>query len=578
MKKNITINLFGTLYAIDEDAVALLEQYLDNMKRYFSRRDGGDEIADDIEHRVAELFAELCSEGVEAITIEHVQDIIRRIGNPEELDSPASEPDEQGSGMPPEPPLQRSGSQDGADQRSQRKLFRDPDDKLLGGVMSGLCQYFGGTDPLPWRIILVVLCFFSLQVVSVVYIIAWALIPQARTAEDRLQMRGTPVNPTTLNEELMRTATEAGNYLRSPGFRNGTRSVVRTLLNYLAVAFKILLLFVDSLLMLCLLLFICLFVYGLAGGVGALVGYGLMTEQWADILNHCPGGVWQLGVAAFSALVCLSILIFSLLRWMLRRPDEQPMRTGSKLTLLILFILSLASSITFGVLSCMQLEKAERQVYLQDNTRDGYFMQQYDRDYLSERGWQVKAYRNCNVGNSLFHRMENFVDDGPMLSYMRFKRTDNDRPMEVQLEQVAELPAGTYHLEAVAYAKGRGVFVYARSGQQADVKEVAAEVPMDDPDGNGNLKSLPCDSLLQMAYFSELLDGNRWDDEADEHKRGWSRVCSASFTHPGGALTYGISNQAGLIGRQHNERPVNGSGLLDLRVVPDSVVPDSLAR
>ena len=53
MKKNITINLFGSLYAIDEDAVALLEQYLDNMKRYFSRRDGGDEIADDIEHRVA---------------------------------------------------------------------------------------------------------------------------------------------------------------------------------------------------------------------------------------------------------------------------------------------------------------------------------------------------------------------------------------------------------------------------------------------------------------------------------------------------------------------------------------------
>ena len=81
--------------------------------------------------------------------------------------------------------------------------------------MSGLCQYFGGTDPLPWRIILVVLSFFSLQVVSVVYLIAWALIPQARTAEDRLQMRGTPVNPMTLNEELMRTANEAGNYLRS---------------------------------------------------------------------------------------------------------------------------------------------------------------------------------------------------------------------------------------------------------------------------------------------------------------------------------------------------------------------------
>ena len=99
MKKNITINLFGQLYAIDEDAVKLLEQYLENMKRYFSRQDGGDEIADDIEHRVAELFAEMKANGVEAISIEHVQDIIHRIGNPEDMGA-----DEEGGTTPPPPP------------------------------------------------------------------------------------------------------------------------------------------------------------------------------------------------------------------------------------------------------------------------------------------------------------------------------------------------------------------------------------------------------------------------------------------------------------------------------------------
>lgn len=65
MKKNITVNLFGTLYAIDDDACKLLEQYLDNMRSYFSKREGGDEITDDIEHRVAELFSELKTNGVE---------------------------------------------------------------------------------------------------------------------------------------------------------------------------------------------------------------------------------------------------------------------------------------------------------------------------------------------------------------------------------------------------------------------------------------------------------------------------------------------------------------------------------
>ena len=58
MKKNININLCGVIYAIDEDACQLLEQYLDNIKSYFCRQEGGEEIADDIEHRIAELFWE----------------------------------------------------------------------------------------------------------------------------------------------------------------------------------------------------------------------------------------------------------------------------------------------------------------------------------------------------------------------------------------------------------------------------------------------------------------------------------------------------------------------------------------
>ena len=90
MKKNITINLLGRLYAIDEDAYELLKRYTDSLRSYFSRREGGEEIADDIEARIAELFDELKASGVQAITIEHVQDIIHRVGSPEEMESPLS--------------------------------------------------------------------------------------------------------------------------------------------------------------------------------------------------------------------------------------------------------------------------------------------------------------------------------------------------------------------------------------------------------------------------------------------------------------------------------------------------------
>lgn len=86
MKKNITINLFGSLYAIDEDAYELLRNYLDNMRSYFSNKEDGNEIATDIESRVGELLSELKAGGVEAISIEHIENIIGRIGNPDQLE------------------------------------------------------------------------------------------------------------------------------------------------------------------------------------------------------------------------------------------------------------------------------------------------------------------------------------------------------------------------------------------------------------------------------------------------------------------------------------------------------------
>ena len=76
MKKNITINLCGRLFQIDEDAYEMLQKYIESLRSSFGKQDGGDEIVDDIEARIAELFAEQNQQGIEAITIDHVKDII----------------------------------------------------------------------------------------------------------------------------------------------------------------------------------------------------------------------------------------------------------------------------------------------------------------------------------------------------------------------------------------------------------------------------------------------------------------------------------------------------------------------
>ena len=92
MKKNITINLCGRLFNIDEDAYELLRHYTETLRNYFGKQQGGSEIADDIEERIAELLDELKRQGVEAVNIEHVKQVITRIGQPEEMDG--SEPDD----------------------------------------------------------------------------------------------------------------------------------------------------------------------------------------------------------------------------------------------------------------------------------------------------------------------------------------------------------------------------------------------------------------------------------------------------------------------------------------------------
>lgn len=234
MKRNFSINLFGTLYNIDEDAYELLQQYEDNMRRYFSHEPDGAEICSDIEHRVAELISELSEQGARPVTIEHVQEIVRRIGNPAEVaggDHDASANGSQADGQQ----SQTHGQQSHADEQPSstgerlssaigdysqrvlsRKLYRAPGDKILGGVVSGLACYLGTSTTL-LRIIIALLIIATMPFSLLAYLILWAIIPEARTPEEHLRMRGEPVTQQSVSEELLRqNASTAGGTSPTP--------------------------------------------------------------------------------------------------------------------------------------------------------------------------------------------------------------------------------------------------------------------------------------------------------------------------------------------------------------------------
>ena len=193
MKKTLTVNLGGTVFHIDEDAYRLLDNYLSNLKIHFSKDVGADEIVDDIERRISELFAEKLTAGLQVITITDVEEVITRMGNPEDIEtgdaetsSHAGTKTSSGSGS------WNAGSANQATASVRRRLFRNPDDKMLGGVVSGLASYLGwDVTLLRFLLLIVLICGYGTLIP--VYIICWLVIPEARTAAEKLSMRGEAV-------------------------------------------------------------------------------------------------------------------------------------------------------------------------------------------------------------------------------------------------------------------------------------------------------------------------------------------------------------------------------------------------
>jgi len=139
MKKTIKIKIGGIVFHIDDDAYDILKVYLDSLSRYFSRLEDGKEVMDDIETRIAEIFQQNTGIQKEVITIDDVNRMITIMGEAKDII------DED------EPETTRSQTSS----RSTGRLYRDPDNGILGGVCSGLGAYFN-IDPLLFQIIFLI--------------------------------------------------------------------------------------------------------------------------------------------------------------------------------------------------------------------------------------------------------------------------------------------------------------------------------------------------------------------------------------------------------------------------------------
>ena len=187
MKKTVSVNLGGFVFNIDEDAYNELQIYLSLIEKHFRHDQGRQEIIDDIEARIAELFRDKTGSGKQVINIGDVQEIIKIMGKPEEMGEGENEEYQQ------EVPYDTG-------RRSYRRIYRDPDNRIIGGVCSGLAAYWQ-FDPLILRIIFIV-AFLGFGVGLFIYLILWIVIPEAKTVAQKLEMRGEPVTASNIGKAV----------------------------------------------------------------------------------------------------------------------------------------------------------------------------------------------------------------------------------------------------------------------------------------------------------------------------------------------------------------------------------------
>lgn len=183
MKKTYSIHISGYIFIIEEDAYDTLNSYLMTLGEICNRA-GEKETAADIEQRIAEIFEEKRTvEGRSVISLVDVEEVITRMGAPEEIVDDVELPPTPGGETPP-PPHAPIGQVP-----VRKRLYRDLDNKVLGGVCSGIGWYLN-IDPVWVRIIAVLLAFLSGSTLVLIYIILWIAIPGARTPYERMQMMG----------------------------------------------------------------------------------------------------------------------------------------------------------------------------------------------------------------------------------------------------------------------------------------------------------------------------------------------------------------------------------------------------
>lgn len=566
MKKNITINMLGRLYAIDEDAYGLLQQYIDTLRSYFAHKPDGKEIADDIEARIAELFDDLKPQGVEAINIQHVQDIITRIGDPKEMVE--EEPlDEETAVQEEEQAEEKSMGNRLKEEvvayferlrKSGKRLYRDPTDKKITGLLAGCARYFGG-DPLWWRLACVLLVFVTFNTslssgrffhvtpftwtplwLVIIYFMISIITPVAQNPEDRLKMKGKDVTPQSLAQEVTEEHIQAD--ASQPRWSGASGCV--------AGFFKIILLVIKGVFILASIFAGLVLVAALATLIVLLTMPDLFGDsEFAKLYSHAVSPSLSIVCVVGMAGVLFITLYCGIHSILSNTQKLMPMGTPQRLMWAGLWTVSLIVAIVSGIaigarmtIAEEKLDDIRHEAYIKENTHNGVFINETDWDFLNQGGWYLLVAPS--------NREDRYTSSGEYYTGnqgMRYLSGYSEWGLGYQVErEKTEVTPGTYTLSVAARTNGKGAYVYAI----ADGRKYMVEMPANGNTGGdiwaeAKRRLSVADSLSSdpdRTYYQNIVDAN------DGNGYGWNRIEIKNIRSTKGSVRYGISTKSSFTG------------------------------
>ncbi|WP_278036074.1 PspC domain-containing protein [Flavobacterium nitratireducens] len=379
MNKTVNINLGGMFFHIDEDAYQKLSRYFDAIKRSLSNSSGQDEIIKDIEMRIAELLNEKQISDKHVVGLKEVDEIISIMGQPEDYI------------IEEEPNTTKNQQTNTTANYRTKKLYRDSEKGMIGGVASGLGHYFG-IDVVWIRVVLVLLIFAGFGTGIIAYIILWIVTPEARTTSEKLEMTGEPVNISNIEKKVREEFESVSEKFKNADYdkygnqiKNGANKVGNSLGNFIMSVLGII----------AKVLGVSLIISGLAVLTVLLIGiFTLGTNTFIDFPwesfvekgNFTDFPLWALGLLMFFA-AGIPFFFLTLLGFKLLSPNTNSIGPIGKYTLLALWIISIALVISLSIRQASAFAKDGRIVEKQTITippKDTLVIKFKHNDYYSK--------------------------------------------------------------------------------------------------------------------------------------------------------------------------------------------------